>query len=152
MPAKKGASKGAVRVSAGKRKSSPAARPKRKTDTAPNFAAVFTALKKVLSAHAAELHASQDEPRKYYLVTKSKSWRGGPMFFGAVIWGKAYVSYHLLPLYMYPEMKKLISPALRRRMQGKACFNFSSQDDGLLAELGDLTKSALEAYRDKKLL
>jgi len=74
------------------------------------------------------------------------------MFFGAVIWGKAYVSYHLLPLYMYPEMKKLISPALRRRMQGKACFNFSSQDDGLLAELGDLTKSALEAYRDKKLL
>jgi len=74
------------------------------------------------------------------------------MFFGAVMWGKAYVSYHLMPLYIWPELKKRISPELMRRMQGKACFNFRDHDPRLLSELGDLTESALAALRAKKFL
>jgi hypothetical protein len=55
-----------------------------------------------MATHESELRVVHDEPKKYYLVTKSLSWKDGPMFFGAVMLGKAYVSYHLMPLYISP--------------------------------------------------
>jgi hypothetical protein len=74
------------------------------------------------------------------------------MFFGAVMTGKAYVSYHLMPLYACPELTATISPELKKRMQGKSCFNFREPDSALFAQLGDLTKAGLEKYRAKKWL
>ncbi len=120
--------------------------------TGEDFAPVFSALKEVMTAHASELRVVSDEPSKYYLVTKSLSWKGGPMFFGAVMQGKAYVSYHLMPLYACPDLVKQVSPGLKRRMQGKSCFNFRQRDETLLSELSALTKSGLERYRAKKFL
>ena len=101
---------------------------------------------------AAELRATADQPRKYYLVTKANSWRGGPMFFGAIMMGKAYVSYHLMPLYACPDLVKMVSPELKKRMQGKSCFNVRAPDETLYAELGELTKAGLEKYRAKNWL
>jgi hypothetical protein len=117
--------------------------------TTPAFVATFDGLKKVMAAFAPELRVTADEPRKYNLVTKSNSWKGGPMFFGAVIVGKAYVSYHLMPLYVCPELVKTVSPALKKRMQGKACFNFREPDESLFTELGALTQAGLEKYKFK---
>jgi hypothetical protein len=117
-----------------------------------DFEGAFSGLKNVMSTFAAELKVTADEPRKYYLVTKSKSWKGGPMFFGAVMSGKAYVSYHLMPLYCRPELAKEISPALKKRMQGKSCFNFRRPDQALFAELASLTGDGLEFYRAKNWL
>ncbi len=105
-----------------------------------------------MAAVAPELHVIADEPKKYYLVTKSKSWKGGPMHFGAVIMGKAYVSYHLMPLYMHGQLCRTISGDLKKRMQGKTCFNFKALNPVLYAELGELTKAGLEAYRAKNWL
>jgi hypothetical protein len=116
------------------------------------FAAAFDGLKKVITAFAPELWVSTDEPQKYYLVTKSHSWKGGPMFFGAVVMGKAYVSYHLMALYSCPELVKTISAELKKRMQGKSCFNFKAPDEALFAELGELTRAGLEKYRAKNWL
>jgi hypothetical protein len=36
--------------------------------------------------------------------------------------------------------------ALRRRMQGKSCFNFKRPDPDLMAELEALTRAAAELY------
>ena len=33
--------------------------------------------------------------------------------------GKRYVSFHLMPVYASPELNRSLSPALRKRMQGK---------------------------------
>lgn len=155
MLAKKTPAKGTIaRVTANRSKT--AAKPKLKkqpgSPAAIDFAPVFSALKEVMTAHAGELHVVNDELRKYYVVTESLSWKGRPMFFGAVIWGKAYVSYHLFPLYVSPSLAKKISPELKRRMQGKTCFNFRNHDETLCAELSELTKSGLEHYRAKRLL
>jgi len=155
MPKKKGARKSKARPKAKAR-----ARPRTKARTRAKlvdaaeseFTATFNGLKKVISAFVPELWVSADEPRKYYMVTKSHSWRGGPMFFGAVIMGKAYVSYHLMALYACPELVKMISPDLQKRMQGKSCFNFRAPDDTLFAELGELTRAGLEKYRAKNWL
>ena len=127
-------------------------RAKTLTATSADFTAVFDGLKNVMGAVACELRPTADEPRKYYLVTKANSWKGGPMFFGAVMMGKSYVSYHLMPLYACPELVKTVSSDLKKRMQGKSCFNFRAPDEALFAELSELTKAGLEKYRAKNWL
>jgi len=64
--------------------------------------------------------------------------------------GKNYVGYHLMPVYMNRVLQKRISPELKKRMQGKACFNFSEVDPALFRQLTDLTAAGLEVYRALK--
>jgi hypothetical protein len=73
-----------------------------------DFTAVFGGLKEVMSAVAPALRAITDEPRKYYRATKAESWKGGPMFFRALMMFKGYVSYPLLPLYACPVLAKTV--------------------------------------------
>jgi hypothetical protein len=78
-------------------------------------------------------------PGYYYLETATAEYRRKPLMFGAVRWGKSYVSYHLMVLYGFPELVAKLSPALRKRMQGKSCFNFAAADEPLFAELERVT-------------
>jgi hypothetical protein len=39
-----------------------------------------------------------------------------------------------------------MSPALKKRMQGKACFNFTAVDEALFKELAALTRRSRPAY------
>lgn len=66
-------------------------------------------------------------------------------WFGTVAVKKAYVSYHLMPLYARPTLADGISPALAKRRQGKTCFNFARADSALFAELAALTRTAADA-------
>ena len=75
-----------------------------------------------------------------------------PLFFGGVRMGKSYVSFHLMALYCFPEMKASISASLRRHMQGKSCFNFTSADKKLFKELRGLTKSAFARFKSERFL
>ena len=60
--------------------------------------------------------------------------------------GKRYVSYYLMSVYASPELAASMSPELRRRMQGKACFNFDKVDEPLFAELAHLTQASFEPF------
>jgi hypothetical protein len=112
-------------------------------------AAVFPALRAILSRVAADLAVQEDSKDSFYLNTKGARYKGKPVFFGAVQRGKKYVSFHLFPLYMNPEMVSGISPALKKRMQGKACFNFMAVDEALFAELEALVKAGVRGYRER---
>jgi hypothetical protein len=114
-------------------------------------AEIFQALKALLKPYAPKLTVTEDSAKSYYLVTKAASYKGKPMFFGAVI-QKSYVSYHLMPLYWKPELMKGMSPELRKRMQGKSCFNFKKMEPALFKELATLTRTGFESYREAKLL
>src|SRR5579871_390693 len=98
-----------------------------------SFAPVFDSLKAILGKQAARLAVKTDAPDEYSLVTRTPSpfpqHKGQPMWFGSVKAGKAYVSYHLMPIYMSPALQKSITPALKKRMQGKSCFNFKTVPD-----------------------
>jgi hypothetical protein len=48
-------------------------------------------------------------------------------------------------------MLKKVSPALKKRMQGKSCFNFRSLDAEQTAELDQLTRSGIDAFKNIKL-
>jgi hypothetical protein len=69
-------------------------------------------------------------------------------YVAAVRVGKSYVSYYLMPVYGMPELLAGVSPELKRRMQGKACFNFTRIDEALLAELEALTATGIDRFRD----
>ena len=49
-----------------------------------------------------------------------------------------------MPVYGDPRLLADLSPELRKRMQGKSCFNFTRVDEGLLTELTDLTRRGYE--------
>src|SRR5574341_757197 len=70
-----------------------------------------------------------------------------PLCFGGVRLGKNYVSYYLMSLY---TSRETMSPALRKRMQGKCCFNFKHVDEKLFKELAKLTKAGAKEFSDEK--
>jgi hypothetical protein len=122
-----------------------------------DFAATFAALKPVLGKYEKRLSVKTDTPIEYTVLTKSASpfpqHKGEPLYFGSVRLGKAYVSFHLIALYMCPEMHKSITPALKKRMQSKTCFNFKTQPEPeLMADLKKLTAEAAKIWDEKKWL
>ncbi len=122
--------------------------------TPAGFDEVFATLKQVFRRHLDRLNVQADSATEYTLVGRKPSpfpqHKGHPMFFSSVRLGKAYVSFHLLPLYMNQPLSGTISPALRKRMQGKACFNFKTVPDaGLIAELERLTHAGFKSFDEK---
>jgi hypothetical protein len=67
--------------------------------------------------------------------------------FAAVRLQKNYVSYYFMPIYGGAKAAGGISPALKKRMQGKACFNFTEVDKPLLKELKALTKAGYMEWK-----
>jgi hypothetical protein len=115
------------------------------------FDATFSALRAVLARHAAKMLVTVDKPGDYQLCSRTLKDRiGRPLFVAAVQTRKNYVSYHLMPL-CAPQILKKVSPALKKRMQGKSCFNFTTLDAGLAAELDQLTGSGIEGFQKIKL-
>lgn len=84
-----------------------------------------------------------DQPGRYYLDTYRRRADGYVFAFGGVEIKKNYVSYHLVPVYEHPALLEGISQGLLKRMQGKSCFNFTTLEPDLLAELRELTNRAL---------
>ena len=121
-------------------------------DRADDFAKAFYGLKMVFAKYEKYLQVTADTREKYYLETRSPSYNGKPLFFGAVLRGRAYVSFHLMPLYWEPSLAKGISENLKKRMQGKSCFNFSAPDAALFRELGRLTARGFALYKRKNVL
>jgi hypothetical protein len=117
----------------------------KKKDTNPEFDAAYTELRNILAKHARRLNVAKDDADTYCLESKKPMYKDHPMMFGAVM-KKSYVSFHLVPLYMMPELKKSVSPELMKRMQGKACFNFRKPEPELFKELVTLTGTSLKAF------
>jgi len=116
------------------------------------FGEVFSALKPVFAKYEKRLFVQTDKPDHYALETKSRSYQGERMFFGAVRTGKACVSLYLMPLYAYPELLKSVPAGLKRRMQGKSCFTFTSVDPQAILQLRELVAAGFKKFGDEKLL
>ncbi len=49
-----------------------------------------------------------------------------------------------MPIYAFRDLDDALSPELRRRKQGKSCFNFTTVDELLFAELATLIAAGFE--------
>jgi hypothetical protein len=140
---KRATKKKATRTRPKKRTPSPArkrakAATTRRASMPPDVASVFMRLRGILRQFEGSMVVKHDKPGNYYLDTRVETPRG-PLFFGSVETKKAYVSFHLFPVYMFPDLLQGISSALKKRMQGKSCFNFVTVDEALFDELAGLT-------------
>lgn len=111
-----------------------------------DFPGVFSELTSILRSFGSNLECTRDDDSEYYLNTTHIMKNKKPLFFGAVQIRKNYVSYHLMPVYVFPDLLRGMSPALKKRMQGKSCFNFTSANAELFSELKSLTQAGRKAY------
>ena len=110
-----------------------------------DFDGVDRRLRAILDPLRPRLTASKDGPDG--LVLEIPGLEGKPWgYFAGIRRGKRYISYYLMSVYASPELTASMSPELRRRMQGKSCFNFTSVDEPLFAELARLTVTSFEPY------
>ena len=114
--------------------------------SARDFAAVAARLRSIMEGHADGLRfsASPSGDAKLERPPGGQPWD----YVAGIRIGKNYVSYYLMPVYGIPALLDGISPELRRRMQGKACFNFTRVDEALFDELAALTATGIDRFRD----
>ena len=115
-----------------------------------DFAEVFEQMKSIFKPYAKKMDVSQDTDECYMLNTRYIMKNKQPLCFGGVRLGKNYVSFYLMSVYASPDLLKNMSPELRKRMQGKSCFNFKEVDKQLFGELKALTKDGAAKFSDKK--
>ncbi len=118
----------------------------------PEMQAVFKELRDILKEFERQLVVQTDKPDGYSLNTAQCDKNNKPMCFGATHLRKSYVSYYLMPVYMFPELLKGISPELKARMHGKSCFNFKTLDASPFRELARLTKQGFDRFKKAGLI
>jgi hypothetical protein len=118
---------------------------KKQTD----FTTTFVKLKALLQPYESKLIVVADTKDHYALETPHVMKNKHRVYFAGVKIGKSYVSYHLMPVYALEEVRDEISPELKKRMQGKSCFNFSEPDEKLFKELARLTKVGFKRFTSK---
>lgn len=108
-----------------------------------DFQVVFDRLRGIMRSLEPKLVLKHDKPGDYSLDTHFKRKDGYIYWFGGVQIKKNYVSYHLMPAYD-TDLLAGVSENLKKRMQGKTCFNFKAVDETLFAELEELTHKGFE--------
>ena len=115
-----------------------------------DFPHVFEMLKAILKPYAKNLTITADTSGAYSLDGPYSEKYKKALFFGAAQIKKNYVSFYLMPVYMFPELLKGMSPELKKHMQGKSCFNFKKVEPDLFKELTQLTRLSVECAREAK--
>ena len=115
-----------------------------------DFPHVFETLKAILKHYAKNLTITADTSGAYSLDGPYSEKYKKALFFGAAQIKKNYVSFYLMPVYMFPELLKGMSPELKKHMQGKSCFNFKKVEPDLFKELTQLTRLSVERAREAK--
>jgi hypothetical protein len=110
---------------------------------------VFDALRERMLRAGGGMEVAKDEPGNLVLKTPwNEPGKKEPAWFAAVQIKKSYVSCHLMPLYASPSLGEQVSADLRKRMQGKSCFNFKKLEPELFDALDQLTAKCAAAYAE----
>ena len=117
-----------------------------------NFNEVFDRLKSIFKPHAKKMEVASDTEQYYLLNTHYIMKNRQPLCFGGVRRGKNYVSFYLMSVHASPDLLKGMSPELKKRMQGKSCFNFKEVDRKLFGELAKLTKAGAAKFSDGRFI
>jgi len=106
-----------------------------------NFQEIFVSLRQMMLSAASGEVIAKDLPGDLVIRTRRIDPRTeAPGWFGTVTIKKSYVACHLIGLYDHPELAAEISDGLRKRQQGKTCFNFRKLDPDLSSELSRLSE------------
>jgi hypothetical protein len=101
----------------------------------------------MLKPYDKKLWVTKDAPGNYMSESKSIRYQGKPVMFAGIT-SKSYVAFHLFPVYMFPNLLDGVSPELKKRMQGKTCWNFKKAEESLFAELGKVVEESFRRFEE----
>ncbi len=116
-----------------------------------NFGDTYDRLRSILKPFDRKLDVRKDSDVCYESCCRGRL-DGREIFFAGVSERKRYVSFHLFPVYTNTELLEGMSPELRKRMQGKSCFNFRRLAKPIERELRKLTKAGFDCYSERGLI
>jgi hypothetical protein len=128
-------------------KAAAAGKPAAPASTAAQAMATFDALRSILKRHVPPLQVIHERPGSYSVHSRVLGPDGKPYWFGGAAVRRENVSYYLFPVYVEPQLLEGVSPALRKRMEGKSCFTFTKTEPALLRELESLTARGVERWK-----
>jgi hypothetical protein len=131
-------------MSANARRASTAPSAKTKKD---EFESAFRGLRKMLKPYDKKLWVTKDAPGNYMSESKSIRYQGKPVMFAGIT-SKSYVAFHLFPVYVFPNLLDGVSPELKKRMQGKTCWNFKKAEEPLFTELGRVVEESFRRFEE----
>ena len=111
-----------------------------------DFGPVHARLREILLPYGKDYSITRDDPDGMTLEVPGLEGKPWGYVAGTRV-GKRYVSFYLMPVYASAELSERVSPALAKRRQGKSCFNFTSIDEPLFAELEDLASKGIPGFR-----
>lgn len=115
------------------------------------FQEIFLQLKSIFKQYEDEMVILSDVEGKYYLKAGySEKWKKD-VWFGGVQTMKNYVSFHFIPVYMFPELADDLSEEVKKRL-GKGCFTFKKIDDKTIKELKGLVKKGYKKFLHESLI
>jgi hypothetical protein len=125
------------------------AMPAKKTvaDQKQEFTLAFDGLRRIFKRYDKKLSVTKDAPGSYMGESKSLRYLGKTVMFASIT-SKSYVSVHLFPVYIFPNLLDGISPELKKRMQGKTCWNFKKAEEPLFAELGKVIDASFRRFEE----
>jgi hypothetical protein len=109
-----------------------------------DFQSVFDRLKSILQRYQDPLIITVDDSDRYFLDAPQRTKLEA---FAGIHKRKQYVSLYLMPVYTDPSLLDGVSDELKKRMQGKSCFNFRKIDENLMTELAELTERGFANFR-----
>ena len=110
-----------------------------------DFQAVEARLRQILEPYRDELSVTTEGPGG--MVLEMPGYEGKPWgYVAGTRIGKSYVSFHLMSVYTDPTLMESMSPELRKRMQGKSCFNFTKIDEPLFDELEAVARKGIARH------
>lgn len=116
------------------------------------FPELFAQLKALLAPYASRMVLTEDNDQGYSMNLPYSAQYQREVFFGAAQIKKNYVSFYVMPVYMFPDLLEDSSVELQKRMQGKSCFNFKKSDPAVFAELQALLEKSVRRLEQEGLL
>jgi hypothetical protein len=114
----------------------------------PPITSTFDQLRDLLLPYRGSLQITHDEAGHFYANSGRVDGKGKPLFFGAVKSSGKKTLLHFMPIYDFPELLTETSPELKKHMQGKSCFNFTTLEPATIAELKSLVQRGEAKYRE----
>ena len=116
--------------------------------TEQDFSQVYARLRSIYQPFDGKgINASVNTETEYILTgPETPVSQGRELWFGGLQIKKNYVSCHLMAVYIFPDLLNDISPELKKRMQGKSCFNFKKIDESLIKQLETLTQKSYQRF------
>lgn len=113
---------------------------------------IFGRLVNILAPYREQLVTVQDDNVQVYLDTPHRMAKDKPLGFGGIAKRSKYVSFYLMPVYLFPDLMRGLSSDLEETMRGRSSFSLTEVNEGLFEELEQLTERGFRRFEEEGLL